>query len=317
MYSNAAHEGAATLVHSCGRVEQSEKALVIANPATQDVAELVAQTAREAGAHVDMVVEEAAAMHGAEPSAETAAKMAASDVIFCLTLKSLAHSSARKAASDAGARYLSLADYSMDQLESPALNFDFASLTDTVERLGAVLDEGEDVRMTTPLGSDVTFSIKGRAGNRAPGYVAKGGDLSSPPDAEVNVAPVETTATGVVYVDGSIPCDEIGLLDAPVRLTLKDGAIVGMDGNEAAVAALEKLFTEAGPKSRVLGEFGIGLNPMAELCGRMLEDEGCAGTMHFGFGSNSTIGGRNVVNFHLDFIIKDPTVYIDGAEIEI
>ncbi|MGF1543099.1 MAG: hypothetical protein ACFB00_01090 [Parvularculaceae bacterium] len=128
---------------------------------------------------------------------------------------------------------------------------------------------------------------------------------------------METTATGVVFIDGSIPCDEIGLLDEPVRLTLRDGAIVEMDGNAGAVAALEKLFADAGPKSRVLGEFGIGLNPKAELCGRMLEDEGRAGTIHFGFGSNATIGGENVVSFHLDFIFRNPTITIDGEELKV
>ena len=64
-----------------------------------------------------------------------------------------------------------------------------------------------------------------------------------------------------------------------------------------------------------MAEFGIGLNPKAELCGRMLEDEGCMGTVHFGFGSNSTIGGKNKINFHLDLVMKEPTVMIDGKVI--
>jgi leucyl aminopeptidase (aminopeptidase T) len=43
----------------------------------------------------------------------------------------------------------------------------------------------------------------------------------------------------------------------------------------------------------------------------MLEDEGCAGTIHLGFGSNATIGGRNDVAFHLDFVMRRPSVWID------
>ena len=68
-------------------------------------------------------------------------------------------------------------------------------------------------------------------------------------------------------------------------------------------------------KSRIIGEFGIGLNPNAELCGMMLPDEGCLGTVHFGIGSNSTIGGKNEVSFHLDHVIKDPSIIIDGSKI--
>ena len=44
----------------------------------------------------------------------------------------------------------------------------------------------------------------------------------------------------------------------------------------------------------------------------MLEDEGCAGTIHLGFGSNATIGGRNEVAFHLDFVVRRPSVWIDA-----
>ncbi|MGF1543098.1 MAG: hypothetical protein ACFB00_01085 [Parvularculaceae bacterium] len=178
MQTTDSQKGAATLVRTCGRLKAGEAALVIANPETKDVADLVAAEARAVTDRVDLAVEPSAAMHGAEPGAETAAKMAQADVIFCLTSKSLAHSAARKAASDAGARYLSLADYSMAQLESPALDFDFSTLAETVERLGRAFDEGEAVRITTPLGSEVAFSIKGRSGNRAPGYVEKGGELS-------------------------------------------------------------------------------------------------------------------------------------------
>jgi len=51
---------------------------------------------------------------------------------------------------------------------------------------------------------------------------------------------------------------------------------------------------------------------LAELKGTMLEDEGTLGTIHLGIGSNKTIGGLNEVAFHLDHIIKEATVYIDG-----
>ena len=66
--------------------------------------------------------------------------------------------------------------------------------------------------------------------------------------------------------------------------------------------ALRALFAAPGPKSHVLGEFGIGLNPLAELTGVMLEDEGCLGTIHFGFGSNSnSIGSSHNRTTYLTF----------------
>ena len=44
----------------------------------------------------------------------------------------------------------------------------------------------------------------------------------------------------------------------------------------------------------------------------MLCDEGAFGHLHFGFGSNYTVGGKNKINFHVDMIIKEPEVYIDN-----
>ena len=61
----------------------------------------------------------------------------------------------------------------------------------------------------------------------------------------------------------------------------------------------------------MVAEFGIGLNPKAELKGSMLEDEGCLGTVHLGIGSNKTIGGMNDVPFHLDHIIRQATIQVD------
>jgi len=35
------------------------------------------------------------------------------------------------------------------------------------------------------------------------------------------------------------------------------------------------------------------------------------GTVHFGFGSNNTIGGINTVPFHIDFVCKAATIIVD------
>src|SRR5690606_6474902 len=113
--------------------------------------------------------------------------------------------------------------------------------------------------------------------------------------------PIEGSAMGRAVIDGSVPCPEVGLLAAPVVLTFSEGAAREVTGAPEAARAVEALFASHGAQARVLGEFGIGLNPRALLSGRMLEDEGCRGTVHFGIGSNATIGDVNEVSFHLDF----------------
>ena len=105
-------------------------------------------------------------------------------------------------------------------------------------------------------------------------------------------------------------------MDSPLSLTIENGRIGDISGPKRHVSDLNALFKSHGDqKSRILAECGIGLNPEAKLRGIMLTDEGCLGTMHFGFGSNSTIGGMNAVPFHIDFVCKAATITVDDKVI--
>jgi leucyl aminopeptidase (aminopeptidase T) len=310
----ACRRGATQLVDHCARVRDGERVAVIAEPDTLPVALHVVDVIRHRTPHLRLDVIPPLAMHGVPPPAHVGDTFAWADVLFGLTRSSMAHTAERKRATDGGARYLSLPDYSLEQLAAPSLAFDFGSAGPVADRLKRTLDRGREVRVTAETGTDVRFSIAGRTANATPGVCWEPGSLGSPPDAETHVAPVEGTAEGVVVVDGSIPCREIGLLAAPVRLTVRAGAIAVAAGPAGAI--LDGLLDRVGrPEARLLAEFGIGLNPKAELTGRMLDDEGCAGTIHFGFGSNATIGGRTSVPFHLDFVVRRPSVWVDGEQV--
>ncbi|MDX9861031.1 MAG: hypothetical protein RBS99_08935, partial [Rhodospirillales bacterium] len=161
-------------------------------------------------------------------------------------------------------------------------------------------------------GTDIVMDISGRIANACPGYVSAPGELGSPPDIEANISPIEESSNGVVVVDGSIPGPEVGLLRAPVTMTVCDGAIVDMEGPADIVSIVRSMFAAIGsPKAYILTECGVGMNDLAQLRGIMLTDEGTAGTMHFGFGSNITVGGLNDVPFHHDFVFYAPTLSVD------
>jgi len=312
----AARDGAKWLCIHCAGLQSGEKTLILADDSTFDVALLVRQTAEEIGADLSLMLLPDFKMHGNEPSPVVAAAMASSDVIFCLTKMSLAHSQARYAATNLGARYLSLPDYSMKVISSDALRANFEELVPEAMWLAQQLNQASSVRVSSLLGTDIRFNLGNRVTNVAPGIVRDKGTLGSPPDAEVNIAPLEDSCNGLIVVDGSIPCEEIGLLQTPVILTFRDGRVCDITCEDENLAhRVQDLFDAAGPKARVLGEFGIGLNPLATLCGIMLEDEGTRGTVHFGIGSNNSIGGNNNVAFHLDFVMRKPSVEIDGFKL--
>ncbi|MFA6506421.1 MAG: hypothetical protein WCT14_09995, partial [Treponemataceae bacterium] len=65
----------------------------------------------------------------------------------------------------------------------------------------------------------------------------------------------------------------------------------------------------------VVAELGIGTNDKATLIGNLLEDEKVYGTVHLAFGSNATFGGTISAGVHIDGIMLNPTLTVDGRVI--
>ena len=250
--------------------------------------------------------------HGAEPPEFISQLMKKQTIVISLTKYSLAHTIARINATHYGARFLSIPMYDQALLNEPALLFAYKQQGHVVRTITNFFDHGNQVQITSAAGTNITLNISGRTGNCCPGYVISPGELGSPPDIESNISPIETDSLGVVVIDGSITCPELGLLVDPIYLEIVDGFIVNITSdNSHYVTILEKMLGSLGSKRRVLAECGVGLNPAAKLTGNMLTDEGSLGCLHFGFGSNSTVGGINKVDFHLDFVFRDASLFVD------
>lgn len=307
--------GAQQLVTVCADLRPGEEAVVVCDPGTAAVAAEVAAAARTVGADVNVIEIAPLAVHGAEPPGNVAEAIAGADVVFGLTAMSMAHSAARLAATDNGARYLSLPDYSLALLAARSLRAPFRALTAVSEAIAAVFTAGDRAVLQTGGGRGrLELVLTGRTGNAAPGWCAGPGTLASPPDAEANVAVVEHASEGTLVVDGSVPHPRLGVLDSPLVLTVRGGMVVAVEGDRADV--LEALLDAPGdPAARIVAELGVGLNAEAELTGRMLEDEGAAGTAHVGIGANATVGGTNQVASHIDHVVRRPTLSVDGVTI--
>jgi leucyl aminopeptidase (aminopeptidase T) len=301
------------LLYHCGSLRPGETLVIVHDQATRRIGELLAAGAASTTEDIRRFEIPHLQQHGQEPPGDVAEAMRKAQLVVGLTSLSMAHTRARQRASEAGARYLSLPDYSIELLEHPAVRADFRARSPVARAVADRFTEGRIARVSTALGTDIRLEIAGRTGNCCPGFVEEPGDLGSPPDIESNVSPLETGSEGVVVVDGSVPYPGIGLLASPVVIFVEGGKIIRFDGDHAVVEQLEALFRGIGSnKAYVLAECGVGLNPEAALTGRMLTDEGTNGTMHFGFGSNATVGGENDVSFHLDFVFRNATLEIDG-----
>lgn len=300
------------LLKQCIEDERS-RVLVLYDQTTKSVLPLFEHSLEELKKIYEIIEIKTARCHGEEPSDETLKKMLNSDAIICLTKYSMAHTEARKKTDRNGIVFLSMPEYSSGILSNKAFEVEYKDRLKVVHRYADILTKGNKVRIISSSGTNLTINISERIGNCCPGMTNNEMRLGSPPDIEANVAPVESETEGILVIDGSITDYRIGLLKTSVILKIQKGMIIDIqsESNEV-VKTLDSIFENTHTlKAKIVGELGIGFNDHASLCGNMLIDEGTQGCIHFGMGSNWTIGGKNKVNFHLDFVMKDATVYVD------
>ena len=147
--------------------------------------------------------------------------------------------------------------------------------------------------------------MDGRDGVPSPGVYREAGQCGNLPSGEAYIAPLEDGVNGEMIVDGSMV--GIGKLDAPLRFVIKDGKIQSISGEKSEM--LDILL--ANDRNRTVAELGIGTNEAAILNGIILEDEKVYGTVHVAFGTNTSFGGVNKADCHMDGIILNPTLYLD------
>lgn len=316
-YSKELIKGANIVIFDLGKCKKSDNVCIISDSKTKILGNLFNLILNKESISVQHFSIKNLKMHGEEPPPQVAKYMKKSTLIFGLTTLSMAHTKSRQNATSNGARYLSLPDYDKNILIHPSLRINFKKIGQKSKILSKKLSKGKIVQIKTKSGTDVSFNIHDRISNFAPGYVDKKNLLGSPPDIEVNICPIENTANGIIVIDGSIPYPGLGKLNSNIKLHLKNGKISKIDTSSLYKQKLTRLFSKYGKKAQILAEFGIGLNPKAKLCGNMLIDEGTYGTFHFGFGSNSTIGGKNKINFHLDFVMYANNFVLDNKVIKI
>ena len=201
-------------------------------------------------------------------------------------------------------------------MTSPALlETDFEAQAAVCRRYGDKFTNGSTVRLTSPSGTDLSFSIGGRVANVLTN-IPDPGELAPVPDIEVNVVPVHGTAEGIVISDASVPYLGIGVLDEPIVCQVADGYITELAGGPQAETLRAHLDSHGDKNCYNVAELGVGLNPNARLTGMMLDDEGVLGTIHIGIGTSYTLGGEIIAPTHYDLLMWAPTIEVDGQVIQ-
>lgn len=304
------------ILDQCLALKEGEQFLIITDSNKLEIGKLFALAGEERGAETIFMAIKPRTRHGEELPSIVADAMRAADAIVAPTTFSVNHTSARKRASEAGARLIFFPGCEEAMFTDGSLDIDFIEQAKIIMRVSKVFDDGERVRVTSNDGrTDFSFDITGRSSVPQTGICHDPGTISPPPCIETAVAPIEHTTEGVAVIDGAIvPGGEV--LE-PVQIELSGGRIVAVDESGKDGRYLSQLLASYDDENIYCHvELGIGLNPKAKIGrGIELEDEGEFGTAHLGIGNGITFGSSIRASGHIDLVIRHPIIAVDGKVI--
>ena len=288
-------------------VRPGERVLVVTDAPLRTIGYAAFEAARDLGNDVLLIEMLPRKTNGEEPPADVAALMTQYDVVLCPTSKSLTHTDSRRNASAKGVRVATLPGVT-EEVMVRCMNADYNEIAARTFRICELMRTTKVIRVKAPAGTDITMPIEGREAHASSGVFRDKGLYGNLPTGEAYLALLEGRSNGVVVVDGSMA--SVGMVDEPIRITVRDGYATDITGGESA-RRLIVLLESHGKDGRTVAEFGIGTNDKAILTGVILEDEKVMGTIHIAFGDNKSMGGSVRVASHLDGLVKQPTVWFD------
>ncbi len=225
------------------------------------------------------------------------------DVVIGLSNYSTSHTRFRDFITRAaGARYASMPLFDPDMLFG-AMTVDWRDLERRTKDLAGKVNKALRIEVSTPNGTELSFSKEGRKTGSDTGILRKPGSFGNLPAGEVYLAPLEGTSEGKLVVEWA-PTHR---LENPVTLVVKKGRVTEVNGKDKYRDVIKKKLKE-NDDFRNIAELGIGTNDKANRPDNILESEKILGTIHIALGDNSSFGGKIRTPFHQDFIFFKPTV---------
>ncbi|MBI2559371.1 aminopeptidase [Candidatus Woesearchaeota archaeon] len=296
------------ILKQCMNLKKNESCLIVTDSKLKSIGDALYKNSLKITKNSKIILTTIPKAHGEEPPQKIADEMLKHDVILMPTTKSLSHTRARENAIKNGARIASMPGITKDTMQR-TLNINFNKIKTINERLISKLKNKSNIKITTKLGTKVEFEIKNRKWISDDGAIYnKKRAFGNLPGGEIFIAPLEGKTNGKIIVDASV--GGLGKVDKNIKITVEDGFITSANGGKTANQFKKLLKNEL---YRNVAELGIGTNYRAKITGNVLEDEKVAGTCHIAFGNNKHFGGKVDVPFHVDFVIKKPTIYADGA----
>ncbi|RHT33292.1 aminopeptidase [Blautia sp.] len=293
---------------SCLAVKPGEEVLIVTDDSRKAIGEALYQAAGNLGCEKILMVMGEREVSGQEPPKAVAAAMKEADVVIAPTAQSLTHTNARIEAAKAGTRVATMPGITEEMFSRGAMTADYTAVEKLTETITEMLTKASSARIEKD-GKVLTINLNGRDGVPSPGVYREAGKCGNLPSGEAYIAPLEDGSDGEMIIDGSMV--GIGKLDSPLHMVISGGKLRSVAGEKSEnLDILLKNETNG-----TLCELGIGTNEAAILNGIILEDEKVYGTVHIAFGTNTSFGGVNKAECHMDGIILRPTLYLDDVKV--
>lgn len=318
MHEIAGMRGAAVIVDTCAGVKAGEEVLLVGDwwTAANGSLELLAGAISERGATPTMVLMDVREFDGNEPPASVSASMQSAEVIIAATRKSIVHSRAGERARDTSTRWISLVGLTPEELIEGGLFADYEAIRPAVHRMCDRMSSADVARVTSDVGTDVTFDLSNRTAAALDGFAHKPGSYATPGVIEAAISPVtgSTETKGTLVVDGAVPDLDIGVVEEPIYLEIEDGRVVSLTGGRAATRIRRAWRRVDRPESTNIAQLAVGMNPAVRaFSDRFRDNHGRFGNVHVGIGtSRGLLGGDVAAPIHFDGMLASATLELDG-----
>ena len=344
---------AENIINNVCKIKKNESVLIIANPATDFIAQELYTAANQAGAKTSLIYQNSKTSFDNAEKTVLAAIGTNPDVCFSISENKLGKdpdATANPYKNDNGEPFTHIFDYllegkksmravwtpgSTEDMYNRTVNINYGELAERCKKLGKIFENAINVQVTAAGGTNISVPVYGRKLMNDDGDFSKPGTGGNIPAGEVFISPLVGKCQGVIVYDGSMTfSDGDSILETPITCKVENGYVTEISGGEEAKRLL-KTITEAENRSieyekngklpegqgeiykknaRNIGELGIGLNPAASITGNMLEDEKAFRTCHFAIGENYDNDAPSLI--HLDGVVRNPTItltYDDGS----
>lgn len=188
-----------------------------------------------------------------------------------------------------------------------------------------MLRKASTMRVTSEAGTDLTVSVKDKVVLALYSLADEPGRWDNWPTGMVTAGPDEYSANGTLVLDVNDVILRLGrYVSSPVKLTLRDGLIVDIEGGLDA-RLLEDWFSAYNDETAYrIAHIGWGCEDRADWNrmgaylreGAVQDQESFYGNMQIAFGANTAIfKGQNVSKAHMDFPCRNNSIWLDDTQI--